>query len=587
MLADQRVEGIAATDDPTKLIFTNRHSDANGFGVLTINNNDPGNFVATTTYTPLGLGEPQLGGYLDYFDVNEGVATVITRDGSYAFVAGYNGSNFGARIESVDGVQAGSNIGIIENPLTNPRLVAATRPIPVGFTTDLVLSNDNKYLYASYPNAGGVFVFDVEQIIYTLNHPEEFVLDDLDRGSGYPDFFDANTAHSATGEDFSYVPIDDINPAISVAADYKILEGDWPRNQFTYGVPEGTPYAPIGTGGSPRGLAVTPTDWLDLIGPGATTSDSTPTFEWQFDQGFDDVREVNLFVSTFNEGEGLLPWDKVVDLSDASFLPDLSEQQKRELLTNPWNGYDDFNPGRILTATWKKDTNTWYLHDGTTVVAQAVNDPLNTNTRLTLPNLLTAGGTIYWAVQAVNSTGATNLDFGQFEVLAPPSTSPFSSVTVLTHGFTRSPSGTGISDSFYELADSIAETGNDGLILRYDKPTGFWEPVDERGRVLENLTANLKPSDSGYLTALANGILVNYLNNQSKALVLLPEWSLDRESIIPDSGFTEAAADAFFASIVQLDQALGGDAGYNNQGEFIREQGAILNSPLHFIRPPA
>jgi hypothetical protein len=43
--------------------------------------------------------------------------------------------------------------------------------------------------------------------------------------------------------------------------------------------------------------------------------------------------------------------------------------------------------------------------------------------------------------------------------------------------------------------------------------------------------------------------------------VLLPEWSLDRESVIPDVGFSEGAADALFASMVQLDLALGGKVG--------------------------
>jgi len=576
--ADQRVEGIAATTDPMKMTFTNRRSDATGFGVLTITNDDPKSFTATTRYAGLTLGS-----IYDYFDVNEGVAVTVMGDGSYAFVAGYNGSNFGSGVESIDGVQAGSNIGIIKDPLTNPRLVAATRPIPLGLTTDLVLSNDNKYLYASYPNAGGVYVFDVEEIINTLNHPGNYVIDQLDRGIGSP-FFDPNTANYATSADLSYVPIDDINPAISIAADYEILQEDRPRNQFTYGIPSDTTRAPIGTGGSPRGLAASPADWLDLIGPGTTTTDLTPTLDWQFDPGMEDVREVNLFVSTFSEGEGLLPWDKVVDLSDSSFLLNLSSQQKRELLTKPWNGYDDFNPGRILTATWKKETNTWYWHDGTTAIAPPVNDPLNTSTRFTLPDdrILTAGQNYHWAIQAVSSRGKTNIDFGQFKTLAPPTTSPFSSVTVLTHGFTYSPSATGIPNSFYDLADSIAETGNDGLILRYDKSTGFWIAVDERGRVLQDLTTNLKPSDSGYLAALANGIRANYLN-QSKALVLLPQWSLGNESVIPDSGFTEAAADAFFTSLVQLDQALGGDTGFNNQGRFVRNQGAVLNSPLHFI----
>lgn len=92
---------------------------------------------------------------------------------------------------------------------------------------------------------------------------------------------------------------------------------------------------------------------------------------------------------------------------------------------------------------------------------------------------------------------------------------------------------------------------------------------------------------------MATNITDNYLN-QSKALVLLPEWSTGNESVLPNSGFTEAAADAIFASIVQLDQALGGGVGisdtngnlvrlYEDDGDLIRTQGALFNSPLHFI----
>jgi DNA/RNA endonuclease G (NUC1) len=75
--------------------------------------------------------------------------------------------------------------------------------------------------------------------------------------------------------------------------------------------------------------------------------------------------------------------------------------------------------------------------------------------------------------------------------------------------------------------------------------------------------------------------------------VLLPEWSLDRESVIPDVGFSEGAADALFASMVQLDLALGGKVGeyennqlkrlYDSQGKLIRKQGDLFNSPLHFM----
>ncbi|WP_293293224.1 hypothetical protein [Microcoleus sp. PH2017_13_LAR_U_A] len=168
------------------------------------------------------------------------------------------------------------------------------------------------------------------------------------------------------------------------------------------------------------------------------------------------MKEVNLFVSTFDKGEGLLPWDKVVNLSDSALLPGFSETQKRQLLSKPWNGYDDFNPNRILTATWKKDTGKWYGHDGITPLNQPLNDPANTSTNFTLPRSLTAGQNYNFAVEAVSNSGAVTKDLGQFKTLPPDSNSPFSSVSVLTHGFTLLPNQSGIPDSFFQMANKIA-----------------------------------------------------------------------------------------------------------------------------------
>ncbi|MEZ2232067.1 DNA/RNA non-specific endonuclease [Microcoleus sp.] len=600
-------EGISATNEPTKMVFTNGlnlintdQNDGPGFGVLEITSDDPLNFTASVSYAPLSLGFPT-----DYFDVNEGVSVTVTRDGRYGFVAGRNSGSLGPYAD----VRSGGNIGIIKDPLgPNPQLIGATRPIPEALTNDLVLSNDNKYLYGSYPSltgSGSVYAFDVEEMIKTLDNPGQFKIDSLDRGVKSP-FFNATTARSVTATDFARVPIDDINPAVSIAADYGILQENRPANQFTYGVLPQTTRAPVGTGGNLRDLSSAPTDWLNLKGPGATTNDLTPTFQWQFAPGWEDVKEVNLFVSTFEQGKGLLPWDKVVNLSDSALLPGFSETQKRQLLSKPWNGYDDFNPNRILTATWKKDTGKWYGHDGITPLDQPLNDLANTSTNFTLPRSLTAGQNYNFAVEAVSNSGAVTKDLGQFKTLPPDSNSPFSSVSVLTHGFTLLPNQSGIPDSFFQMANKIATVSgntpeNSGLIMRYDKPTGNWIPIDLQGRVITDLTGGLNTSEPNYLSTLANnlkaGVVIDgkeikYLN-KNKPLVLLTEWSLDRESVIPDVGFSEGAADAIFASMVQLDLALGGGVGeyegnqlkrlYDSQGKLIRQQGDLFNSPMHFM----
>ena len=504
---------------------------------------------------------------------------------------------FGQELPSVDGdPRAGSNIGIIKDPLTNPQLVAATRPIPDGLTTDLVLSGDSKYLYASYPNLSGangkVYVFDTEEFVKTVTNPGQFQIDAKGRGVGLP-LFDSTTARNATVADLSTVPIDNINPAVSVAADFQILIDA--NNQYTYGVPPGSKRAPVAATNS-RGLAATPLDWLDLTGPGGDTEDLTPTFEWEFDElPNQNVEEVNLFLSVFDEGEGLLPWDEVVDLPDPNgneflFNQGLSKPEQLDLLTKPWNTSfyhsqeNDFNPNRILTATWQRDDDgigKWTLDGGQTFIE-------GTNTSFTLPDnlTLTAGQEYNWAVEAWNKNGSRNIEFGDFwtPILTEPDdgNDVFPSVTVLTHGFKPPFSAPffdnpGIPSEFYQLGNSIANAGaeDNGLMMRYDLATGYWVPVTKYGAVAPDFPAGENPEDDvDYLTKLESYIAPYLDNNQP--LVLLNDWSNNNESAAPDSGFSEAVADTFFASLVQLDQL------------FIDEnstakQGAIFNSPLHFV----
>lgn len=250
--------GLSATTDPLKMTFTNGNpfTDGKGFGVLNITNDDPNSFAATANYINLKLDQ-----FSDYFDLDEGVAVTITKDGSYAFVAGRDTKgNTGTSF--YPDPREGGNIGIIKDPLgDNPQLVGATRPIPGSLTNNVVLSGDDKYLIGSYPTLGlngAAYVFDVEEIIETIENLElkangedrdeleDYWLDSLNRGEGSV-AFDEGSKREATFGDLVKFPIDDINPDISVAADYEIIGGNW-FNQFTYGVPEGTQRSPIGIG---------------------------------------------------------------------------------------------------------------------------------------------------------------------------------------------------------------------------------------------------------------------------------------------------------------------------------------------------
>ena len=227
--------GIASTNQPGVMTFTNRMSDSAGFGVIEVQNDSPTGFQATARTIQL-----QLGSFSDYFDVNSAQSVVVTKDLQYAFVTGYNHfiQGVASRDPFVGGIPGGSNIGIIQDPLGNPRLIAATRPIPAGFANHVVLSPDDRYLYASFRGpAQSVFVFDVQEMIDAIE--------------------------DASSDDLAGIPIDELDPgtasAIDVRANYTVLPGfDFAKGQFTFGVPEGALNGPIGVGGNPQGMAATP-----------------------------------------------------------------------------------------------------------------------------------------------------------------------------------------------------------------------------------------------------------------------------------------------------------------------------------------
>ena len=227
--------GLAATPDPLKMVFTSGDTltDGSGFGVLTVSD-DPVNFAPTTRYATLSFWDQTTAG--NVFEVNEGVAVTVTKDGRYAFVAGRNN-----RGGSGSNPLAGGNIGIIKDPLgLNPKLVAATEPVPNALTNNVALSGDGKYLIGSYPTreaGGSAYIFDAEEIIKTIDHPEDYWIDASYRGRGNL-FFQPLSQRRATLNDLSYVPIEELNPLVL------------PQNT--------TPAIPnlIAMGGNPLGLIV-------------------------------------------------------------------------------------------------------------------------------------------------------------------------------------------------------------------------------------------------------------------------------------------------------------------------------------------
>ena len=133
---------------------------------------------------------------------------------------------------------------------------------------------------------------------------------------------------------------------------------------------------------------------------------------------------------------------------------------------------------------------------------------------------MTLGQDYYWAVEATSNAGKINLNTREFEIVAPINNKPFSSVTVITHGFNLIPTPgehKEIPKSSFQMADKIVGIhGEDkeGVILRYDKPTGNWVPVEKNGlsgwRDNTELTNGLRPDQSGYMTILGNKLKNEY-----------------------------------------------------------------------------
>ena len=513
--------GISATSHATKIIFTNRRSDSR--------DDSSGNFdtggvgllersAGARTYNTPKYIELTLGSATDAFDVNNAQAVVVTRDLKYAFVTGYNQFIQGVPSRDPDISlfnPAGGNIGIIKDPFgPNAKLVAATRMTPYSFPDNLVLSPGEEYLYAAYSGVNQIQVFGVSAM-----------LDDLERILAMTDgarqltrtpineFLDTYTP---TGQIVSGLPLIP-NPLIDLKADFRLRNFAGVRE---FGNFIALDRAPLVAGSQPRGLAVQD-DFLTLVGPTSrsSTTDQTPTFTWTLNGREATTR---LFVSVYGPGQGLFPEDPPPSLgstngSATSFGPDANRNRI-------YTGDEIFAAGGTGNLTFD------------------------------LPNerVLTRGQTYWWGVEAVTADGRVHRKAQQFKVspvVVDTTTGPadhFPAVTLITHGWQLPyvSSGSAAVDvkDILQLGAMIAKQG-DGMLFIYDPGYGKWF-TPERVE----------------LTAATAGL--------GKPLVLISDWTA--EAPISDSGFSEAAADAIFASLVDLfGEPVIGDA--------------LLDSPWHLI----
>ncbi|MAE63850.1 MAG: hypothetical protein CMJ18_06215, partial [Phycisphaeraceae bacterium] len=234
--AGDEPHGVRVSENQFFVTYTNRVQDSQGFGTIKVN-------PQGTVFTKDKTLQLTLGSFNDFFDFNSAQGIAMLSDASYAFLAGFN--RFIPNVRSSDPflgdhrspgyMPAGGNVGVIKDPLGlsgGPSLVAATRMIPLSYPSELVLSNDEKFIYAGYRATGAVFVFDVDEIIGSL-------------GSANIDRF----------------PIDDINLDIDTRANFQIVRdaNGFPVQPPRFeGMTQGSARPPIALGGLPGGLDVQP-----------------------------------------------------------------------------------------------------------------------------------------------------------------------------------------------------------------------------------------------------------------------------------------------------------------------------------------
>ena len=637
---EKGVEGISATPDPKIMTFTNRNEDFKGFGLLNITSEDPGEFAADVSYTSLGLGKA-----IDYFDVNDARDVVITSDGKYGFVAGFNGRNFGSGIPSIDGPRSGSNVGIIVDPLTeNAKLVAATRPIPMGLTTSLSISGDDKYLFAAYPGAGGVFAWDVEEMIATLENPSPYKIDHRGYGIASPTY-NPNTSKNASKADFSSVPIDNINPDITIASDLQVTKDTFRFNGFEFvndvefGVPDDSKRAPLTVGFNPWSITgASYRDWLKLkneqwkeIEYKATSDDEgnvtiepnwldstfvdTPIPPDSLDEvistlGVETLPELeSIFVPTGEKkppktgigtgliiGVGLAVLTWIITTSDVVEVElNISTSPSGEGLFSEEDGFVQRPPASGIREDDLKTT-------------EGGIDDYNPN-RVYSAKWIDAG--------LGNGKGNWIVNGETIAALLPATVFPFAHLLNLTSGQkyyygVRAKSQTkgweteSGGDFTLPLAN-IKGRNLDGTPLPFDDkafssvtfitpeasafdPQGF----DKANAIAQKITRDIEGDADGEETV--NGTILKYDPNTGKwekisgdrglgrPLVLIADWSQDSVARNYNSGFAEGAADSLFASLVSensIFEELNKDALFNSPFHFIgMGRGAVVNSEI-------
>ncbi|MGX9354809.1 putative Ig domain-containing protein [Roseobacteraceae bacterium S113] len=596
---------IEATPDDTKLAFVTRGNVRDGVFVINVTNtggtkdsysaeitklrsNDPGKRALDINkggigvlydgivlpYPPILIDDYRPLSSQKYdLNINNAVGIEIAPDLSYAFVADYDLSRYFTFNDSRLAYEieqrhfTGNNIGLIRNPFDMDEAewqklqveyefgraghVGSTTPVPNQFLTDIALRPDGTQLLANYKISGTLVTFNVDKLIRAS---------DLGvNGASGPAIL--NGRPGTRGNNEKPVDLERGNFSSDGAIIRDEVFGD-PLNIVRWG----------------RGLDIQAEAGLELIRPAGIVDlrgegAEKPVFEVHLDPEQIGLKEYELdfFLSTQPPGQGLFPGDPFRVRNDLGGSDPSTKDQK------------DYHPYRLINTAAQLPSGTKLVsgfkynltleQNGSISVTsvpipvEAVPDGRKINHVLQIEidpayvKSLTGGGEFYWGVSIGTDGTATLRDSRKFipEVNNDDKTK-FSTVNVLTHGFQlegllpdfgNTPLNEDTLAYWLLYGDIINEASGGGTILVYNRQTGKFHEYYPSGFVGQKIA-----KEAVDVTKLDRG----------KAITLVMDWY--RESNISDAGFSEAAADAFFASIVQLNEDTGKD---------------LFKSPLHFI----
>ena len=517
---------------------------------------------------------PISGQYYD-LDIREASGLALMPDLSYAFVGDNSISRYltmpvDLAYETEIRHDLGSKVGLIRNPFDmtlqqwqdrkinfdhgDKKFVGSTSQIPDQFLRDVGLRPDGTQLFVSYPYAQAIATFDVDKLV------------------------DATQTRLANGTNDRY-PVDRAGNSGRSLPDinFDVLDDPIDVLRWSHGF----------DAQSEVGVALLgPVTGTVMHGDGAADF----VFEAQFDASRINQSQwfANIYMSGLPAGQGLWPNDDPRPRPTSDFgseAPPFEDNNRNRLVNTAVtagnyvlkSGYLNVlnAEGRVIDTKEIQGGSVSYNGKTYTVTGTNVKDEAAMLVLMSdgFRKSLTANQKYYWGIDILRSGGQLR-ESTTFKIGTPQTQGFFSSVNILTHGFQPMALGPDFGNSALNTSDgfglgawldagmAISEASGGGIVLLYNRKTGLFHKVEKYNPLL----SDPKVDETNAITVAELGQL------QDKAVTIVFDWF--RESNVSDSGFSEAAADAFFASLVHLDRQLGGNAG---------TPGDLFKSPLHFI----